>query len=359
MQHLIATYGLLAVWVLMAAESACIPVPSEVTMLFAGALAAGAVSGPHPSLTAVIVAGTLGNVVGSYLAWLVGKYGGRPGLRRWGRYVGLGPHEIDKAQDWFDRCGASVVFWSRLLPGIRTFISLPAGIAEMPAARFGLYTAAGCLPWTAALAIVGYRIGANWQTTERAMHRHSLAIAVVVFMALGIWVLRAIRHSRHASPGEAASSVNPPTTINAWDQGASRWREIVCSRRGPARAWMMTTPSAAYAPARRLLRPRLRAAEIDHRLRVKCCTGHYPPRWQRLLAPTVGGRGGGVGIVGPRPIPVTMDTASCEVTTAMVRAAVMPTEKLPLTQRHAAPARPPAQPATTASWTINTSDEAK
>ena len=89
MQHLIATYGLLAVWVLMAAESACIPVPSEVTMLFAGALAAGAVSGPHPSLTAVIVAGTLGNVVGSYLAWLVGKYGGRPGLRRWGRYVGL------------------------------------------------------------------------------------------------------------------------------------------------------------------------------------------------------------------------------------------------------------------------------
>ena len=144
MQHLIATYGLLAVWVLMAAESACIPVPSEATMLFGGALAAGAVSGAHPSLAAVIVAGTLGNVVGSYLAWLMGKYGGRPGLRRWGRYVGLRSQEIDKAQDWFDRCGASVVFWSRLLPGIRTFISLPAGIAEMPAARFGLYTAAGC-----------------------------------------------------------------------------------------------------------------------------------------------------------------------------------------------------------------------
>jgi membrane protein DedA with SNARE-associated domain len=356
MQHLIATYGLLAVWVLMAAESACIPVPSEVTMFFAGALAAGAVSGPHPSLTAVIVAGTLGNVVGSYLAWLVGKYGGRPGLRRWGRYVGLGPHEIDKAQDRFDRCGASVVFWSRLLPGIRTFISLPAGIAEMPAARFGLYTAAGCLPWTAALAIVGYRIGANWQTTERAMHRHSIAIAVVVFVALGIWVLRAIRHNRHASPGEAASSVNPPTTINAWDQGASRWREIVCSRRTRPRLddddalrGVRTGPTSLSTTA---LGSRNRPSAQGETLHGSL------PRWQRLLAPTVGGRGG-VGIVGPRPIPVTMDTASCEVTTAMVRAAAMPTEKLPLTQRHAAPARPPAHPATTASRTINTSDEAK
>ncbi len=318
MQHLIATYGLLAVWVLMAAESACIPVPSAVTMLFAGALAAGAVSGPHPSLTAVIVAGTLGNVVGSYLAWLVGKYGRRPGLRRWGRYVGLRPHEIDKAQDWFDRCGASVVFWSRLLPGIRTFISLPAGIAKMPAARFGLYTAAGCLPWTAALAIVGYRIGANWQTTERAMHRHSLAIAVVVFMALGIWVLRAIRHSRHASPGEAASSVNPPTTINAWDQGASRWREIVCGRRGgQCRRLDDDDASAACAPARRRRPPRSGQPKSTN-AKGEMLRGSLP-RWQRLLARTVGGRGG-VGIVGPRPIPVTMDTASCEVTTAMVRA---------------------------------------
>ena len=212
-QHLIATYGLLAVFVLMAAESACVPVPSELTMLFAGALAAGAVSGPHPSLTAVIVAGTLGNVVGSYLAWLMGKYGGRPGLRRWGRYLGLRAREIEEAQDWFDRCGAPVVFWSRLLPGIRTFISLPAGIAEMPAARFGLYTAAGCLPWTAVLAIIGHAIGADWHTAEHAMHRHSLALAVAISMATGIWVLRAIRRSRRASPGEADRAVHPPTKM--------------------------------------------------------------------------------------------------------------------------------------------------
>ncbi|WP_245714026.1 DedA family protein [Nocardia vaccinii] len=148
MQQLILSYGLIAIFVLMAAESACLPIPSEVTMMLGGALAAGAVSGPHPNLIAVIVAGTAGNVAGSYLAWLIGRYGGRPALHRWGRYVLLRPEEIDRAQDWFVRRGAMSVFWARLLPGIRTFISLPAGIAAMPPLRFGAYTLAGCLPWT-------------------------------------------------------------------------------------------------------------------------------------------------------------------------------------------------------------------
>jgi membrane protein DedA with SNARE-associated domain len=107
------------------------------------------------------------------------------------------------------------VFWSRLLPGIRTFISLPAGIAEMSPARFGLYTVAGCLPWTAVLAIVGYGIGADWQTAEHAMHRHSLAIAVVVFTAVGVWVLRAIRRSRRDAAGETVTSVNSRTNADA------------------------------------------------------------------------------------------------------------------------------------------------
>jgi SNARE associated Golgi protein len=158
----------------------------------------------------------------------------------------LRSQEIDKAQDWFDRRGASAVFWSRLLPGIRTFISLPAGMAEMPAARFGLYTAAGCLPWTAVLAIVGYGIGADWQATERAVHRHSLAIAVMVFVAIGIWALRAIRLSRRASPGEAVSSVN----LRQLSMLGTR------SPRANASASTMTTPSAACAPAQRHLPPR-------------------------------------------------------------------------------------------------------
>ncbi|MGD1169875.1 DedA family protein [Mycobacterium seoulense] len=306
-QHLVATYGLLAVWVLMVAESACIPVPSEMTMLLAGALAAGAVSGPHPSLAAVVAAGTLGNVVGSYLAWLMGKYGGRPGLRRWGRYVGLRPQDLDKAQDWFDRRGASVVFWSRLLPGIRTFISLPAGIAEMPAARFGLYTAAGCLPWTAVLAIVGYGIGADWQTAERAMHRHSIAIAVVVFMAIGIWVLRAIRRSRRANSGEAVSSVNRPTSGTARDDVGKRWREIVCRRaRVAARTPTITTPTS----------------------RAEGGVSHGSSAGWRT----------GVRIVGPGG--VTVDSGSCEVSAAIVTAGAIPTGKPPLMQRNAPSARP-------------------
>ncbi|GAB7072047.1 DedA family protein [Mycobacterium hodleri] len=201
MQHLIVTYGLIAIFLLMAAESACVPVPSEVTMLLGGALAAGAVSGPHPSLAAVIAAGTVGNVAGSYLAWLAGRYGGRPALRRWGRYVLLRPDDVDRAQDWFVRRGASSVFWARLLPGIRTFISLPAGIAGMAPARFGLYTVAGCLPWTAALAVAGYAIGANWHAAEEAMRGPSYLIAgaaVLIIVIAGVVALR--RRRRRSEP---------------------------------------------------------------------------------------------------------------------------------------------------------------
>lgn len=200
MQHLIVSYGLAAILLLMIAESACIPVPSEVTMLLGGALAAGAVSGPHPNLIAVIAAGTAGNVIGSYLAWLVGRYGGRPALHRWGRYIFLRTGEIDRAQDWFVRRGAASVFWARLLPGIRTFISLPAGIAGMPAGRFGLYTVAGCLPWTAALAVAGYAVGANWHSLENTLRGPSYLIAGVVVLAIAIAVIVAVRRRRAALP---------------------------------------------------------------------------------------------------------------------------------------------------------------
>ncbi len=146
MQHLIVTYGLLAIFVLMVAESACIPVPSEVTMLLGGALAAGAVPGPHPNLITVVVAGTVGNVVGSYLAWLVGRFGGRPALHRWGRYIFLRPSEIDRAQDWFVRRGGAIgVLGATAAGGIRTVISLP------PASRGGCHRpGSGFTPWQVA-----------------------------------------------------------------------------------------------------------------------------------------------------------------------------------------------------------------
>jgi membrane protein DedA with SNARE-associated domain len=205
-QHFIASYGYLAIFVLMVAESACIPVPSEVTMVFGGALAAGAVAGAHLDLALVIAVGVAGNVVGSYIAWGVGAYGGRSAWRRWGKYVLLRPSDIDRADRWFDRHGTKAVFFGRLLPVVRTFISLPAGIARMNPARFGVYTLAGCIPWTAALAWAGYAVGANWQHVAGAFHGATYAIAGVivalVVVAVALLVRRRMRdHGEESDPG--------------------------------------------------------------------------------------------------------------------------------------------------------------
>ena len=168
----------------MLAESACIPVPSELIMTFGGALAAGAVPGTHLNLIGVILAGTAGNVAGSYIAWAVGRYGAEPALRRWGKRIGIREHDIDRGIAWFDRHGNKAVLIGRVLPVVRTFISLPAGIAEMPALRFGIYTTIGCIPWTTALAVAGYAVGKNWESIVNAFHGPTYIIAAVVLVAL-------------------------------------------------------------------------------------------------------------------------------------------------------------------------------
>ncbi len=217
MQHFIISYGYLAIFVLMLAESACIPVPSELTMPLGGALAAGAVAGAHLNLAWVVVAGVAGNLAGSYVAWAVGWQGGRRAWQRWGRLLLLRSEDIDRAERWFDRHGAKAVFLGRLLPVIRTFISLPAGFAKMPVGRFGLYTVAGCIPWTLGLAWAGYAIGANWQSIANGFHGPTYvlvaAVAVAVLAFLGMrWkhrrdhddtTPRTMETGRHR-PGEAA-----------------------------------------------------------------------------------------------------------------------------------------------------------
>ena len=199
MQHFIAQYGYLAVFLLMLAESACIPVPSEVIMLFGGALAAGAVAGAHPSLVGIIAAGVLGNVAGSYVAWAVGKYAGQAAVRRWGRRIGIREREIDRAAAWFERHGTAAVLAGRLVPVVRTFISLPAGFAAMPAGRFGLYTTLGCIPWTAALGIAGYALGANWQSVANGFQGPTYAIAGIVVIALAVALIMYVRRNRPAA----------------------------------------------------------------------------------------------------------------------------------------------------------------
>jgi membrane protein DedA with SNARE-associated domain len=192
----ILQYGLLAIFVLMALESACIPIPSEITMLFGGALANASfvaslgAEGQHLNFVAVGLAGTFGNLVGSWIAWGVGWRGGRPLIERWGRYVFLRKHELDRAEVWFDRHGEAAVFVSRLLPVIRTFISLPAGIAEMRFLRFSVYTFLGCLPWTFALAALGYLLGSQWHVVDKFLRPISIVIAVLVVVAAGWWLYR-------------------------------------------------------------------------------------------------------------------------------------------------------------------------
>ena len=212
MQSFIANYGYLAIFLLMLLESACIPVPSELIMLFGGALAAGAVAGTHLNLTLVIVAGVAGNVAGSYLAYAVGRYGGQAALHRWGRRIYLREHDLDRATAWFTKYGPAAVGFGRCLPVIRTFISLPAGIAGMNAVRFGVYTVIGCIPWTAALGWAGYAVGSNWEKVANAFHGPTYIIAGIVAVALVIAVAMFLRNRRAAggdpvetAPGRAAA----------------------------------------------------------------------------------------------------------------------------------------------------------
>jgi membrane protein DedA with SNARE-associated domain len=214
-QHLITQYGYVAVFLLMLAESACIPIPSEVIMLFGGALAAGAYPGAHPALAGIVLAGVLGNVAGSYIAWGVGRYAGQPAVRRWGRRFGVRGHDIDRATAWFDRHGPAAVLFGRVVPVVRTFISLPAGFADMPAGRFGLFTTLGCIPWTAALGIAGYALGANWQHIANDFHGPTYAIAGIVVVALAAGVVLHVRRRRRAAadPGEPAKAYAPHAQV--------------------------------------------------------------------------------------------------------------------------------------------------
>lgn len=234
MQHLITQYGYLAVFVLMLAESACIPVPSEVIMMFGGALAGGAVAGAHPALSGVVAAGVLGSVAGSYVAWAVGKYAGQTAIRRLGRRVGVREHEIDRATAWFERHGPVAVLVGRVIPVIRTFISLPAGFADMSAGTFGVYTTLGVIPWTAALGIAGYALGANWEKVANDFHGPTYVIAGIAAIGLVVVVVRRRRN------GAAAPAANPGLAADR-----SGYRPEPAYQSGPA-----YQPGSAYGPDR-------------------------------------------------------------------------------------------------------------
>jgi membrane protein DedA with SNARE-associated domain len=185
-------YGYAAVFFLMLLESACVPIPSEVTMLFAGALTSTAFAGAGNELTlaGVIAAGVAGNLVGSWLAYGVGFVEGRPFVDRYGRYLLIRPHEVDHAHAWFERRGEVTVFIARLLPVIRTFISLPAGIARMRFGRFTFYTVLGCVPFVTVLAYLGHVAGSNWEKVQKVLAPLSYLVFLAIAVLLVVYVAR-------------------------------------------------------------------------------------------------------------------------------------------------------------------------
>jgi membrane protein DedA with SNARE-associated domain len=188
----VTTYGYAAIFVLMLLESACVPIPSEVTMLVGGALTTTAFAGAGNELNfvAVAVAGILGNLIGSLLAYWAGAAGGRPLVDRFGRYLLIRPHEVDRAQDWFGRRGQSAVFGARLLPVIRTFISLPAGVARMPLKRFTVYTLLGCVPWVFGLTWIGAVLGGRWEKAAKYIQPIGWLIGLALVAGIVVWIAR-------------------------------------------------------------------------------------------------------------------------------------------------------------------------
>jgi membrane protein DedA with SNARE-associated domain len=177
--------GLLGVFVLMVLESACIPVPSEATMLFAGFN----VSDGHYSLFAAVAVGSIANLVGSWIAYAAGYYG-RIDLLEKQRFVHIRPADLQRADRWFERHGEAAVFFSRMLPIVRTFISLPAGVARMPFWRFTAFTVAGCIPWMLGLSFIGFKAGENWTTWKDRFHYVDYVFAALIVLAIAFFVVR-------------------------------------------------------------------------------------------------------------------------------------------------------------------------
>jgi membrane protein DedA with SNARE-associated domain len=200
---IIDSIGLPGIFLLMVAESACIPIPSEATFLFAGFN----VSEGHYSLFAVVAVGTAANVVGSWLAYAVGYYGRVDVLEKHARKLHIKPSYLKWADDWFARYGAATVFFTRMLPIVRTFISLPAGVARMPFWKFTAYTTLGFVPWILMLTLVGREVGDNWETWKD--HLHYVDYAVVALIALGaLWLLIRWRRGRSPGAGEPAADAS-------------------------------------------------------------------------------------------------------------------------------------------------------
>jgi membrane protein DedA with SNARE-associated domain len=202
--HQISNFGYVGVVFLMAIESACIPLPSEIIMPFAGSLTTvlviqGVTLAARFNLVLVGLAGALGCLVGSVAAYWVGVWGGRPFVERYGRYVLITHHDLETADRFFRKYGQAAIFISRLLPVVRTYISFPAGISRMNFARFCLYSFLGSVPWCLALAWVGRVLGQNWKAIEVYFRKGDIVIVVLILAGIGLFLYRHLRRQEPRS----------------------------------------------------------------------------------------------------------------------------------------------------------------
>jgi membrane protein DedA with SNARE-associated domain len=186
----VASSGYLAIFILSVAQSCCVPTSSELTLGFGGVLA----SQGKLNLAAVILVGAFGELVGAWIAWTFGRRGGRAVIGRYGRYVLVTEHDLDRAAHWYDRHERWGVFASRLVPVIRNFVALPAGVADVPLVRFTVLTLLGSLIWDGAMAGIGYAVGSNWQSVM-----HGFSDAGYVFGALALLAIAFVIYHRYRS----------------------------------------------------------------------------------------------------------------------------------------------------------------
>jgi membrane protein DedA with SNARE-associated domain len=195
--------GLAGVFVLMVLESACIPIPSEATMLFAGFN----VSNGEYSLLAATFVGSTANLVGSWIAYGVGYFGRIDVIEKHGKKLHINKKHLAQADRWFEKHGEATVFFARMLPIIRTFISLPAGVARMPFWRFSLFTFLGCLPWVFMLTFIGKQAGDNWEKWKDNLHYVDYAVAAIIVLT-AIYLIVRWRRNRNAGPTDTATAAS-------------------------------------------------------------------------------------------------------------------------------------------------------
>ena len=191
----VTSWGYAAIFLLSVLQSCCVPTSSELTLGFAGVLAAEG----KLNLPGAIAAGVAGEVVGAYIAWIIGRTGGRAVVDRYGRYILLSHRDLDRAEAWYERHSRWGVFGSRLLPVIRNFVALPAGVAEVPLVRFGVLTAAGSLVWDTAMALIGYEVGGRWKSVMHGFSDAGYLLAALVVLALVVFLVHRYRSYKAAT----------------------------------------------------------------------------------------------------------------------------------------------------------------